>query len=207
MNNEDHYISGWNTPSDWAEFRTKLIQQGTEKDWEKAFKEYYKTRLDFRYLDPVNLLQENGTYLGEGFSIMTILCSLIEFLESTYQGKIYKYVKNENQLEEHEYCSSRSMFISFLINRAPFSEEFNDEKANEFYKNIRCGLLHEASTNGGWRIWARSENGRKFIDFREKKVFRDEFKSAINQFISQYANELRTNVELQNAFIRKYDSL
>lgn len=206
MSNEEHYISGWNTPNDWAEFRSKLIQKGSEDDWEKAFKEYYKTRLDFRYLDPVDLLQEHGTCLGEGFSIMTILCSLIEFLESTYQGKIYKYVRNENQLGEHEYCSSKSMFVSFLINRKPFSESFDNETASEFYKNIRCGLLHEASTNGGWRIWARSTDG-KFVDFQEKKIFRDNFKSAISQFISDYSIELKSNVDLQNAFIRKFDSL
>lgn len=38
-------------------------------------------------------MQEKGTFTGEGFSITTIQCSLVEFLESTVQGSSYDVQK------------------------------------------------------------------------------------------------------------------
>ena len=203
---DNHYIAGWSTPKDWAELSSRLEKESTEKLWECTYKDYFIKRLEYRYLDPIKLLKENGTYLGEGFSIMAILCSLIEFLESTYQGKIYRYLKNGEKLEEHEYFSSKNIFISFLVNRNPFSKTFDEKSAKDFYSNIRCGLLHEASTKGGWRIWAISEND-SFINFEDKIIYRDNFNSAICKYITEYGEELKSNKKLQDAFIRKYNSL
>jgi hypothetical protein len=174
--------------------------------WEEAFREYFMQRLELRYLHPIKILQENGTFVGEGFSIMVILCSLVEFLESTYQGKVYKYVRNKNELNKYEYSSSKEMFLSFLLNRKPFSEYFDNNLAGEFYVNIRCGLLHEASTKGGWRIEAKSPNGT-FIDKTNKIVYRDNFEEAIQQYISNFFIELESTKERQKAFITKFSSL
>ena len=44
------------------------------------------------------------------------------------------------------------MFVNFLSKREPFKQVFNEPLAKEFYKNIRCPLLHEAATRGGWVI-------------------------------------------------------
>jgi hypothetical protein len=206
MSTENHYIAGWNTPNDWIKFTSKLIVGGSENEWDAAFKEYYKPRLDLRYLNPIKILQENGTFQGEGFSIMTILCSLIEFLESTCQGKIYKYCPKGQKPGPNEYSSSKEMFISFLLNRDPFKNTFSKQLAIEFYSSIRCGLLHEASTKNGWRIWASSGDG-KIIDEAKKLVFRDTFEKSIRQFIDEYGTELRSNQTLQKAFLFKFDSL
>jgi len=206
MNANNHYIAGWNTPNDWVAFKSNLRVGDAPDEWNKAFKEYYKPRLELRYLNPVKVLQDNGTFQGEGFSIMAILCSLIEFLESTCQGKIYKYYPKGQQPGPNEYCASKAMFVSFLINREPFRAIFTEPLANEFYSSIRCGLLHEASTKNGWRIWAYSSDG-KIIDENSKIIFRDNFEQAILDFIKGYGEKLKNDEALQKAFIIKFDNL
>ena len=107
MTTDNHYIAGWNTPNDWAAFSAGLVVGGTEASWQEAYEKYYLPRLELRYLHPIKLLQENGTFQGEGFSIMAILCSLVEFLESTYQGKLYKYLPRGQVAGANEYSSSK----------------------------------------------------------------------------------------------------
>lgn len=206
MSTNNHYISGWNTHNDWVKFRICLNEDSPEKNWDRAYKEFFLKRLDYRYFNPIDILQEHGTYLGEGFSIMTILCSLIEFLESTYQGKIYRYARNKQRLEKYEYSSSKLMFVSFFLNHDPFKGVFDEDKAIQFYESIRCGLLHEAGTKNGWRIWAKSGSDI-FIDFEEKIIYRDNFKKGIKQHLNNYRKELLTSKKIQNAFIRKFNSL
>jgi hypothetical protein len=79
-------IAGWKTGKDWHKFRASLIVGGDEAKWHEASNEYFRTRLDLRYLHPIKILEEQKEFRGEGFSILTIQCSLIEFLESTVQG-------------------------------------------------------------------------------------------------------------------------
>lgn len=202
----NYYIAGWKTAEDWKVFCKRFKNQNKKKLWKEAFKEYFMERLELRYLHPIKILQKNGTFVGEGFSIMVILCSLIEFLESTYQGKIYIYARNKNRLNNYEYSSSKEMFISFLLNRKPFSEHFDKSIAGEFYVNIRCGLLHEASTKGGWRIEAKSPQGT-FINKFNKIVYRDNFEEAIRKYIANFGVELESSKERQKAFVTKFNSL
>ena len=104
-----------------------------------------------RYICPAEQIQHNSSIIGEGFSIMAILCTLIEALETFYDGLCYKYDKPR---KNYEYGNGKSekMFVNFLSKREPFKQVFNEPLAKEFYKNIRCPLLHEAATRGGWVI-------------------------------------------------------
>ena len=92
---------------------------------------------------------------GEGFSIVALQCSLIEFLASTLEGKSYKYCPSKAvKCDVHEYCNSKALYIRFLRSEHPFSQYFNEATARDFYENVRCPLLHEARTKGRWRILA-----------------------------------------------------
>ena len=87
----DVYIAGSRTAKDWNAFRAKLTLLGADPAlWHKAFDDYFYERLSLRYLEPIKVLQDNGTYQGEGFSIVAIQCTLIEFLESTFQEISYR---------------------------------------------------------------------------------------------------------------------
>ncbi len=203
----DTYIAGSKTTDDWKVFKPKLAPGGDPAAWETAFTEYFHGRLSARYIDPVKVLQDNGTFQGEGFSIAAIQCSLIEFLESTVQGMSYRFLRRGDTLGPYEYSRSGDMFESFLVNRAPFNAEFNATTAHDFYEGVRCGLLHEARTKNGWVIWAK--HGGRIIDVTgaSKILYRDDFQTALLDFIAAFKVMLTSDPLIQAAFIRKFDSL
>jgi len=206
MNNEKYCIAGSKTPEDWYLLKQRLIENSCEETWKEALNDYFLKRLNLRYLNTIKVLQKHDTFSGEGFSILAILCTLIEFLESTVEGLKYRYSNRNEKLGHFEYSNSKKLFEKFLCNRKPFRKEFNLALAEEFYKNIRCGLLHEAQTKNHWRVQAKNKEG-KIIDKDQKIVYRDNFMEAINLFIKLYSVELKSNKKFQEAFIRKFDSL
>src|ERR1700678_3460658 len=173
----DIHIAGDLTTDDWKAFKTSLTPGGEKTQWEKAFDDYFHTRLRLRYLDPIKVLQDNGTYLGEGFSIAAIQCSIVEYLESHPQGKSYRYrPRGAPPVGPYEYSSSSDIFVSFLLNRTPFNNDFTEGIARDFYEGVRCGLLHEARTKNGWTIWAKT-SGRITIDGSQKIIYRNNFQA------------------------------
>jgi hypothetical protein len=200
------YIAGWLTAHDWRAFADQLAIDRGEERWRRAFDDYFMQRIDRRYLNPIAILQNEGTFVGEGFAIMAIQCSLIEFLESTVQGVRYRYPKRGEVLGAYEYSGSRDIFVNFLTERPPFSAEFDRGLALEFYASIRCGMLHEAQTKNGWRIWAQSEDGR-MVDADMRVVFRNDFQRALLAYVSWYKETLVRDSQFQDAFVRKFDSL
>ena len=200
-------IAGTKTVGDWLAFRGTLVANtGGFPIWEAAFEEYFRPRLALRYLDPIKTLQNNGNYQGEGFSIAAIQCTLIEFLESTAQGLTYRFRRNSEKLGPFEYSSSKSIFIKFLCNRKPFAGTFTKLSALDFYEGVRCGLLHEAQTKNGWKVWARSHDNA-IADITKRIVYRDNFQTALLEYVECYKSVLLSDGAAQSAFVRKFDSL
>jgi hypothetical protein len=195
------------TCGDWRAHRNHLRPGAERSLWETAFRDYFLSRIRLRYLEPIELLQQLDAKQGEGFAIVAVHCTLIEFLESTFQGKIYRYARRDTDLLPHEYRKSKKMFCSFLRNRDPFSRFFdNDSFAESFYTDVRCALLHEARTKGGWRIWAGQPSG-PILDPKDQVVFHKGLQSALDQTIEWYRKALPLDTTLQEAFVRKFDSL
>src|ERR1039458_9243887 len=90
---QDTKIAGLKTVKDWNRLRKVILDFNDKYSWAIAYKDFYLSRLKYRYLNPIDSIREDGNNTGEGFSIMTLMCSLIEFLESTYQGRNYKFRK------------------------------------------------------------------------------------------------------------------
>lgn len=203
----DVRIAGSRTASDWKAFQHRLKHGAGPDAWKEAFDDYFHARLLSRYLDPIRVLQGKHPTRGEGFSIATIQCALIEFLETTVQGISYRYrSKGSPPLGEHEYSKSANVFVSFLASRPPFAAAFTKPVALDFYQGVRCGLLHEARTKNGWRILARNGKGL-IVDARTKVMYRDNFQTGLLYFVDWYKGELASNTTLQQALIRKFDSL
>lgn len=202
-------IAGRKTVGDWLQLKTELIAVENKDAWDVAFHEFFKGRLDDRYLKPIKSIQDSGSFEGEGFAILAIICSLIEFLESTLVGKNYRFRrKGDPKLTDFEYGGSAEIFCNFLTKRIPFKNHFDSELANEFYEKVRCGLLHEARTKGKWTIIARHSNEilvEKLKD--ETRIYRDNFLDGLNLYIEKYKQQLLSSKELKDAFIRKYDNL
>jgi len=97
----------------WLFLRKRLLaDMENEKIWEEAYL-LFKERIDSRYLDYIKLIEDNGNKIGEGFAIMSIYCSLIEFLETTIQGLNFQYKKKD--LLEFEYGNGHSKAYLLLF--------------------------------------------------------------------------------------------
>lgn len=206
MHRVDMQTAGFKTCADWRILRAKLAQHGDSALWKEAANDYFHERLVLRYLNPIKVVQDNGTYQGEGFSIVAIQCTLLEFLESTIKGLSYRCLRRGESLGPHEYSNSGDLFVSFLSSREPFASDFSKDTARDFYGGVRCGLLHEARTKNGWTICGTGPSGR-VIDSSGKIVYRNNFQDALLKFIRSYERSLVSDVTLQSAFIRKFDSL
>lgn len=188
--------------SEWPMTKVKLESgEADAATWKGAHERLLKARLDDRYLKPIKSIRESGSYIGEGFAILTIQCGLIEFLAALRCGWNYRngaaYGKN------NEYGSSRRLYAEFLTNQKPFSDYVPDsERALEFYRDVRCGLTHEAQTKNGWKVRAANATDSA-IDFNSKFVNRDLLGNAIDKYLAIYSDELQTSADLQAAFVRK----
>src|SRR3972149_11446929 len=141
--------------ADWKDLRNRLLDSLScniewNTDWEDCIN-FLDERLNSRYFNPIDIIiRTKDTPPGKGFTVSSILCILLEFFASIYEGKVYT-TKKEN-IATYEYNSSAQLFKSFLTSHPPFSKEFDNPLASGFYDSVRCGLLHELRTKSNWII-------------------------------------------------------
>jgi len=194
-------IAGEKTDESWRSLESKIKTDFDNATlWEQAL-DVFEERLNERYIKPAEEIQNNSSTSGEGFAIVTLLCSLIEALETFYEGKCFKC----GQLrDKYDYGNgeSKPLYVSFLTKREPFNAAFNAGLAEDFYNNVRCALLHEAMTRNGWVIRASSEGLVEEKDGK-KCLNRNNFLREIKSYIKKYRKLVLGSKERKNAFIRK----
>tara|TARA_R110002012_G_scaffold114760_4_gene261597 strand:- start:397 stop:1125 length:729 start_codon:yes stop_codon:yes gene_type:complete len=214
-------IAGKKTILNWKEHREKLLPtvDFSKEAWEEAFTDYFMQRLETRYFAPIEALEAIKENAGEGFSIVTLYCSLIEFLQSVREGKIYKHAEINENLESPYYSEAGDMFKRFLIKQTPFKkwiksgENDCNKCAHDFYKNVRCALIHEARTKENWKILVSEKHENEYrnlpIDFQNMKIFRDKLSEEFTKYLEIYKREIlkRSRQNLRKAFIIKFDDL
>ena len=191
--------------SDWQKHKVSLASNMDDCAlWNQAL-DVFESRMDERYIEPVQEMQNNLNSTGEGFSVVAILCSLIEALETFYEGKCFNPDGPANDYEYGNGCSGQ-LFTSFLKNKSPFSNSFNQNLAIDFYKNVRCALLHEAMTRNGWVIRVDTNS---LIDIRgNKKILnRNILLAEIKDYIKEYRTSVLQSSVRKQAFIRKMDGI
>jgi len=198
-------IAGKRTDLEWRALEVRLKANfNNDELWSEAFK-FCEERLNHRYIYPAEQIQNNSLIIGEGFAITAILCSLIEALETFYEGKCYKHDMPRNN---HEYGNgnSQKLYVDFLTKKEPFNKEFNEDLAIDFYRNVRCALLHEAATRNGWVIRIDTQSLVE-VDKDKKIINRDIFLNCIKQYIKSYRLIVLGSEVRKNAFIRKIDCI
>lgn len=202
-------LSADSTVEFWFQLRQNLGLFGTPTEWnghwEKAW-EIFEHRLNERYFDPVERILSGRGARGEGFSVMTLLCILVEFLQAFHEGKVYR-VKAEANLRHFEYQNSRGLFRDFLMDSHEFQGLFEEAEAKAFYDDVRCGLLHEARTKGNWII--RKQSGQQLLEKRDgnRILNRTAFYDRVKLWIRRYNEDLKCNHLLRTNFIRKMDDI
>lgn len=190
--------------------------------------ERFKTRIEDFYFTPIEKVKDPNKLKGEGFTILTIQCALIEMFAAFKNGKIHKFNKNVND-PAYTYKRADDCFIPFLHSESIFENHFhrfdNGDKvvdqpfsATEFYNKVRCGLMHEARTKGEWVI-----NAKKIYQINEVVyITRDTINSTISidrtilnnrlkNYFGEYLNNLAQVTDdgrsLRRLFARKLDHL
>ncbi len=130
---------------------------------------FISERFTERYLTPFT---DNSA--KHGFSMMAISCLMIESLESFRQGW-----HNSNNKSALAFC--------YFFDR---SAHFSDIRGfhQEFYKHIRCGLLHQAETTGSWKI---TRKGKSLFDCETKTIDATIFMDRLKKEIDDYVAELK----------------
>ncbi len=198
-------ISSTKSSRYWYYLRQQLEGDLSDEETLKEAFDLFIERIESRYLNIINHLEKDGKREGEGFTIVTILCSLIEFLETTRRGINFVNKKSGDLLEfEYNNGCSKKFFISFLTKQKSFL--LSEDLAREFYSNVRCALIHEAQTKGGWRI--RVDTPKLITKYDSGYILNPVIlNKKIYQYIYLYKKELFSSEELKLAFIRKFDSI
>jgi hypothetical protein len=92
---------------------------------------------------------------------------------------------------------SKETFCNFLITRQGFKNDFTPDFAKRFYKDFRCGVLHQAETRRGSKVWSVGnliweENGELIVN-------RNELHDRLKREFEVYLNELQDPI---NATLR-----
>lgn len=212
---------------EWNNLRPILTQTYTyNSSWEKAILLFEK-RLKNKFFSPIESLIQARILKGEGFSIVTVQCAIIESLASFREGKIFNHNKHGN-LPRYEYRKSWEIFVNFLHSASIFEDNFWEDdgaggkvlnspfNANDFYTDVRCGLMHEARTKQGWTITATKKavkTERIFLqrNGNEIKILRTVLHYRLIEYLKNYLAELREQTiegeDLRRKFARKLDHL
>ncbi len=146
-------------------------------------------RYEERYFSP---FEDNNS--KHGFSMMAISCLVIESLCAFEKGK--------NQTEDN----GSNLFEEYFSN-SKYLVEFSG-LGREFYKHIRCGILHQAETTGGWRI--RRAEGEPLLNKAEKIIHATKFMNALKSEFECFLNTLEIEdfeSQLWNNVVMKIDHL
>lgn len=140
----------------------------------QAIAEFLYQRLYTRYLKPFEF--ENEEYrenYKNGFSIMANCCLLIETLESFKNGWGNTYRKSNIAFKK--FFDSESNFKDF------------QGISNEFYTNVRCGILHQGETTLGYKI---NRNGTTLYDSNTKTISAFLFAERMKISLENYKTKL-----------------
>lgn len=146
-------------------------QKMLEDNDKNAIADFISNRFNERYLLPFD---DNSK--KNGFSMMAVSCLMIEALESFRQGR------------QNSKGKSKCVFNSFF-NRSSYFSDFSDHKG-DFYKHIRCGLLHQAETTGGWKI---TRKGNQLVDLDNRVIDATIFMEKLELEIKSYVKELKSS--------------
>ncbi|MFZ0639759.1 MAG: hypothetical protein WA020_05920 [Candidatus Acidiferrales bacterium] len=166
---------------------------------------FLRERYDERFFEPIRILGESSTTeRGYGFAIMSLCCLLIETLQCYRLGWPSSHWKDLKSLPvvtlpepyyeigkpvDSSNYSSEIVFKEFFVepeHTAHFPEMKG--KGEVFYKDIRCGLLHQAQTKHSWRI---TMSGKSWEDAPNMKTInRNKFWRSLKNCFDALLEEL-----------------
>jgi hypothetical protein len=200
---------------------------GYTKHWEEIIRRF-KQRIEDFYFAPIDKVKDPNKLKGEGFTILTIQCALIEMFAAFKYGKIHKF--NKNGIDpNYTYKRANDCFIPFLLSEPIFENHFyviqNGQQIDnqpfsttEFYNKVRCGLMHEARTKGDWIVNAKKTyKGAELIFITQntttnkisidRTILNKQLKQFFRDYLSKLSQTTQQGSDSRRLFARKLDHL
>jgi len=179
------------TVEDW-----RAIDFTQEAGWQRAI-EIFEDRIRGRFIDVAEHIEHLP---AAGFAIMAIDSLLIETLQQFREG-----------VDKTPSRQGERYFREFLT-QTLFGGYFNEEQANAFYDQIRCGILHSAESKQNSRILTRSSVPLvDRLDDGSLVINRRKFHAVLLQVFDAYLVALRKNdppdQELRKKFKKKMSNI
>lgn len=178
------------TASDWHSISFK-----SDRDWKCAIG-IFAERTRERFLRPIGQIEDCQF---SGFAVMALDCLLIEMLQQFRAG-----------VNRTPSGKSKDFFESFLTETS-FGKHFDKRMAGLFYRQIRCGILHQAELRGSSKIVYNdhdklvrySDDDRGLIVNRKK--FHRQLLSEFDCFLVDLNDQ--SNTDLRSKFKKKMKSI
>ena len=173
------------------------LDDPNSRDWVPAV-EILAGRIHERFIEPIDYLiaaEEPKSAIERrfGFAVLAIDCLLVETLGAFIDG-----------LEDTDRKSGPT-FCKFLTTRPLFSAYFTENLANRFYKEFRCGILHQAEVGGESKVWSVGP----LVQVVDDRIIvnRNKFHEQLKAEFENYLAELRDpkNADLRKNFCKKMD--
>lgn len=149
-----------------------------------AVSQFFVERFDERYFRPIE-----DSSSKHGFTAIAVACLVIETLESFYQGR--PDTRNV----------SAKMFRDFLDRDTPLKLLAGGN--NWFYRDIRCGILHQSESRGGWRILRSGP----LLDVSARTLNATKLLRLLRSEVRQYAQKIQTDDQLWRNLCKKMDAV
>jgi hypothetical protein len=180
------------------EWNNLRLDDDESADWKRAV-EILEARINGRFIEPIDQLiaAEESTPPKQrrfGFVVLAVDCLLVETLWAFRQG----WTTGEGK--------AREAFVGFLTTRPKFQKLFNSpDLAERFYKEFRCGILHQGETSSNSRVWSTGE----LLQCNDDQIIvnRTKFHKRLKEEFQDYSAELQdlSNAPLRKNFRKKMD--
>ena len=199
---ENYFSSDWN----------QNLSDRNSREWEKAIL-VINDRFQSRYLNPINELikyPKKNIRTNIGFIVMSIDCLLIETLNQFYFGLKNTEEKYFNKNSNKKFKYNSQAFRDFFTHSTFFPVFKNQlDLIDLFYKDIRCGLLHQAETKANSLINIKEKIMVKPVDGKDFKngiiINRNIFHKALSEEFDKYINDLNNpdSKNIEGAYLRE----
>jgi hypothetical protein len=180
-----------------AEWQALKLDEPASPDWATAV-QILEGRIHERYIEPIDHLiaAEDSRPAIErrfGFTVLAVDCLLIETLGAFLEG-----------LEDTE-RKSKATFCKFLTTRTLLSGDFSEDLAKRFYKEFRCGILHQAEIGDDSKVWSvgplvRDDCGKLVVN---RNKLHERLKAEFQNYLAKLRDPVTT--DLRSKFKTKMD--
>lgn len=181
------------TSADGSKITVKKYDEMLSKGDRPGLADFIYDRLYGRYLMPFSFESADKNHKKQyksGFLMMASCCLLIE----TYVSFIeidYRDTNGEARNCFGYFFTTEPRFKEMSIGGLQAGGKLSTKKEgglpNDFYENVRCGILHNAETRNGWTI---TRSGKTYFDAATKKIDANRFAKRLEYVLQDYRKKL-----------------